>query len=347
MRKSGITRIAALTTAFLAAGCGGCSSTGTLSTGEPAPPPVPVRTTPEQSQLAPQAKPITPTLAPTTTAPHSMAVMVKTRTDGLEGSEDAGAEAMLCEALEAEQNFWPADAPRFEVVNRQAYEKALRRDLKGLSIRGREPDAKILESLAGAGVDLLVAGNVDISSVEEAHRAFETKPKNYSVEAAVSIVRVDDATTLGAGAGSARGTAAVEAKRLALRDAAREALQGYRAAARSQPVVLITLTIEGLRSEADSACVVSALRAKKGILWVKPGRFQLVLAGEPSSVGRYELGWNGDTEDLKSIFRAADLGFRLEGTQFEGSRWNFRASGFPPTPGAESKAITPTEEAKP
>ena len=56
-----------------------------------------------------------------------------------------------------------------------------------------------------------------------------------SVEAVVSVIRTRDRKVLGTGTGSARGSEGREAKTMAVRDAVREALRGFRAAEAAVP----------------------------------------------------------------------------------------------------------------
>jgi hypothetical protein len=265
--------------------------------------------------------------------PQRMAVYATETADGLHLGEDRLSVAIMTSALQSEKAFSSPRAPDFEVVSRQVYEEALERDSRGLEIRGRKPDEEILRNLAEAGVDLFVLGEIATSTTPGAGR-----PSERTAEVVVSIVRVDDATVVGTGSGSARGPATREAKKVALNDAIREALRGLRS---SPPpaATLVTLTVEGLREETDAARLEKKIRGTRGVLWVKPPRFQRGPEGASRGIGRYEIGWNGDTEALKATLRDLEVGFRLEGTLFEGNRWSFRVA-YP----ADATATTEGED---
>ncbi|MBI4605172.1 MAG: hypothetical protein HY721_24675 [Planctomycetes bacterium] len=305
---------------------------------KPAPPPGPARATPEQFQLVEPRAPEPQRLAPLLGPPLRLAVVVRVTTDDGDAAEDPSLEGIAAGAILAVRPAEPADpaAPRprrLDVVNRHVLGEALGRDLRALATRKRELDAEILRNLAAAGVDLVAVGDVAASATDLAAVAGEARPRAFAVEASVSIARVDDASTLATGTGSSRRPAAVEARREALRAAASDAARRLFASSerRAQPETLVTLTVEGLRSEEQAAKVEKALRASRGVLWVKAPRFQLGPESPLASVARFEVGFRGAaTTELKDAIRGWDLGFRLTGTILEGNRWAFRAEEAKP-----------------
>ena len=142
--------------------------------------------------------------------------------------------------------------------------------------------------------------------------------------ALISAMPRPSLTATSAPLGSSRRTAPVEAKREALEAATGEAVRKYHEW-RDETVTQVTLTIEGLRGEANAAAVEKALRSTRGVVWVKDPRFQLGPDGAKASTARFELGWNGKPEDLKQAIRDLKPGFRLSATVFEGTRWPIRA----------------------
>lgn len=321
----------ALMATVLAAGCGGPQMVQPVEAG--APPPAAAPGPPAQQFTAiNQREPEPPPLAPLPVASRRVAVFVRDSVDGKNPVEDPVSAGIVADALVAGRPAESPDpsrphAPRLEVVSAQVYEKALTRDAKALLTRKREVDAEILKNLAENGCDLLALGEVGTAGRDPIPVAGQVKELSHSVEASVSIVRVDDGVIVASGTGSSRRVAAIEAKREALQVATAGALRGYDER-REGPVMSVTLAVEGLRAEADAAAVEKALRSTPGVIWVKDPRFQLGPDGSAASTARFEVGWNGKPEALKQVVRDLNPGFRLAGTVFEGTRWTFRAEGF-------------------
>ncbi len=324
-----VSRVPYAVLAGLLAGCG-AQQMPVLEPGAP-PPPAPGRPTPEQFAVASPAEAEPPPLVPLPSAPRRVAVFVRESLDGREPAEDVASEGIVANTILSVRPTVPVDVahpavPRLDVVSRQVYEKALARDMKALLLRKRELelDAEILKNLADSGCDLLAVGEVGSSSTDPAVVGKQVRELTRTCEASVLLVRLDDAVVLGTGTGSSRRAAPVEAKREALETAAGEAVRKYHER-RDEPVTQVSLTIEGLRGEADAAAVEKALRSTRGIVWIKDPRFRLGPDGAKASTARFELGWNGKPEDLKQAIRDLKPGFRLSGTGFEGTRWTFRA----------------------
>ena len=322
----------------------GCSSEGTrlpeIAPG-PQPPVAPRQESPQFQIVAPRETSVS--LAPAPEPPLRLLVQARERIDGTDAGADRVSEGLIHEVIQAEKTALPPEGGNVEILNRDVYEKALGRDLGGLRLRKQDLDAEILRNLGEAGADVLVLGEIDTLTVEAPARVDEIPAKSYSVESSVSFVRTDSATTLGVGTGSGRGQTPLEAKRAALQDAARKAFQGFREA-RQQMVFLVHLTVEGLRDEGEAARTLSALRAVKGVVWVRNPQFQLGPKDSAAGIARYEVGWNGEGEDFKKVLRDLNPGFRLRGTRLEGNRWNFRAE---PASGTEPGAGTPPQDQKP
>lgn len=311
----------------LAGGCG-APEIAIVEPGAP-PPPLPPATRPQQFQSVAPIETPPVRLAPLPEPSLRVAVVISGSMDGMDRGDDLLAEGAVSEVLQAtprppREEGGRAQRP-FQVVHRQVFEKILGRDTNALRLRGKDLDAEILKNLAEAGVDLLAVGSVAAMGTDFAAIGRDTRPRGYSAEATVSLVRVSDGAVAGTGTGSARDRALDTARREAARMAAGAALRRYNDERDRAAEVL--LTIEGLRSEAEAATLESALRSTRGVLWVKPPRFQL---GPPAgaagtSIARYELGLNGDPADLKEALRNLEPGFRLVGTILEGNRWTFRA----------------------
>jgi hypothetical protein len=284
-------------------------------------------------------------------APKRVATFVREREDAGEVTEDVVSEGILAEALLAVipppaatggglAPPPPAEArTRLEIVNRQTYEKALKRDSRALKIRSLDVDASILQNLAEVGVDILALGEIGTSGTDRITVGGQPTPQSFYVDATISLVRVDNATTLGVGTASAQRPTAREAKKEAIRQATGEALRRFQEP--GDGVARVTLTVEALRGADDETQLEKALRSMKGILWVKPASFELGPSDKPSSVARFQIGWNGDPEELKKALSGLNPGFRLSGTLFEGSRWTFRAE---PSPAAGPQKNPPGEK---
>ncbi|HVR75494.1 MAG TPA: hypothetical protein VMT52_14255 [Planctomycetota bacterium] len=319
--------VMALALHALASGCG-APEIAVIEPGAP-PPPLPPRAQPRQFQSVAPAEAPAVRLAPLPEPSLRVAVAITGSMDGQDRGDDLLAEGAVSEVLQAAPRPPREEggrAPRpFQVVHRQVFEKTLGRDTNALRLRGMDLDAEILKNLAEAGVDVLAVGSVAAMGTDFAAVGRDTRPRGYSAEATISLVRVSDGGVAGTGTGSARDRALDTARREAARMAAREALRRYHEEGDRAAEVL--LTIEGLRSEAEAARLESALRSTRGVLWVKPPRFQLgASAGAAgTSIARYELGLNGDPADFKEALRGLEPGFRLVGTILEGNRWTFRA----------------------
>ncbi len=311
----------------------GCS-TG-LPVIEPAPPPPPRAEPPPVNQFAifDAKEPEAPPLAQLPLPARKVAVLVRETVSGRTTAEDTASEAVVANALLAGRVVEPGDLsrpplPRIEVLNRSVYEKTIGRDLKALLTRREDVSAEVLRNLSDVGCELLAMGEVTIESSDPAVVGKEIRDMSHLVQANVSLIRVDDAVTLGSGTATARKPVAVDAKRDALEKATDDALRSFYEY-RDVPASQVVLTVEGLRSEAEAARVEKALQSTKGVLWVKDVRFQLGPEGTPSSTARFDVGWSGKSDDLKQILREWDLGFRLAGTKIEGNRWTFRAQQNP------------------
>jgi hypothetical protein len=149
-----------------------------------------------------------------------MAILSTARRDGVVTRPDARVDRMIRDALRREEGYSPPDAPRIEVVDVRTGETG-----KELEDTGGQRVEDDVGASSAAGIDVDLLGDVEVRD-EGAVRV---------VEAVVSIVRTGDRKVLGTGTGSARGPVVREAKTIAVRDAVREALRGFRAATPATP----------------------------------------------------------------------------------------------------------------
>ncbi len=297
------------------------------------PPPRPQAAPAPQFAVLNPREPEAPPLAQLPAPARKVAVLVRETVNGHTTGEDSASESVVANALLAGRVVDPGDPnrtpiPRIEIVNRSVYEKAIGRDVKALLTRREDLGAEVLKNLAEVGCEILAMGEVTVASSDPAVVGKEVRDMSHLVQANVSLVRVDDAVTLGSGTATARRPVAVDAKRDALETATGEALRRFYEY-RDAPASQVSLTVEGLRSEAEAAKVEKSLQGTKGVVWVKDVRFQLGPEGTPSSTARFDVGWSGKPDDLKQVLRDWDLGFRLAGTKLEGNRWTFRAQHNP------------------
>ena len=309
---------------------GGCAARELPELPSPAPPPPAPQQQAQQFAALPHREPEQPQLAPLPGPARKVLVFVREMANGREAAEDPGAEAVIVDVLLSGRIVVPPDPsrppiPRLEILNRTALSRGLDRDLKAMLTRREELGAEVLKNLAAAGAEIIALGEVAVASADPTVVGREVRDTTHLVQANVSLVRVDDAVTLGSGTASARRPIATEAKRESLEAATAEALRELYEY-RDVPATQIQLTVEGLRSESEAARVEKSLQGTRGVLWVKDVRFQLGPEGTPSSVARFDVGWGGKPDELKQILRDWDLGFRLEATRLEGNRWSFRAA---------------------